>query len=148
VWGYRHTSGKWSHEYERSTGWEPAPVWEYPGGVVGWVQFCGEDVALSQFPHSYPVFRNDKMIEEWVARRVYRQKVIAVVADECQTDLAKRNIYFEKRTRSCRPAFGDACPFMNACWNAAVEANPLASGLYKVREPHHDIEIQLEGGIE
>jgi hypothetical protein len=149
VWGWRR-GDQWEHEYAkaRSAGWEPAPVWEYPGGIVEWVMRLGAEEASQQFPHSYPVTLNEKMLEEWVARRTYRQKVIALVADDCQNDLDQRNLYFEKRTRSCRPAFGDACPFLLACWNAAAEANPLATGDYVEREPHHDIELQLEGGME
>jgi hypothetical protein len=145
VWGWKRSSD-WSTSYK--AGWDPTPVWEYPGGIVRWVQLCGEEVAASQFPHSYPVMRNDKEIDEWVSRRLHRQRVIRLVEAECQTDLEMRNIHFEKRTRSCRPAFGDACEFLLACKNAAVEANPLGSGEYVPRVPHHEIEIQLEGGGE
>lgn len=147
VWGwYNRAKDLWTANYDqaRSKDWEPMPVWEYPGGVVEWVQRAGEEVALAQFPHSAPVMLNEKMLDDYVTTRTAREREIAEVKEECRTDWTKRVIYFEPRTRNCRPAFGDACPYLACCWNAAVQEAPLASGLYEERTPHHDVELIYE----
>lgn len=145
VWGYyNEKTGGWTSEYEnaKSSGWRPMPVWEYPRGVVAWItEVVGREAALAVFPHTAPVFYNARLLEDWIRRRTHREQVIAAVKEECRSDPATRAIYFERRTRSCRPAFGDACPYRLACWNAVVEANPLASEDYIERVPHHEIEL-------
>lgn len=146
VWAWKNNiTGAWTCDYAkaRSAAWEAAPVWDYPGGIVSWVQACGQEVAQAQFPHSAPCFLNERMLDEWVERRIDRARIVAEVQEECQSDLQRRNLFFEKRTRNCSPAFGDPCPYIAACWNAGTNENPLASGLYEERVPHHEIEIQF-----
>lgn len=143
VWGYyNRKADSWEHEYDKARGndWEKMPIWEYPGGIVEWVQRCGQDVALAQFPHSSPVFLDDRMLSDWVSRRLARERHIAQVETCAQRNIPVRSIHFERRTRSCRPPFGDACPYLPCCWNAVVEKDPLSSGLYVARVPHHELE--------
>lgn len=147
VWGYYNPSTeRWTHDYNlaRSSAWNPRPVWEYPGGTLEWVRLCGEDVANAQFPHTAPVFLNDRMLESWVARVAARQSQIAAVESACREDLKARAIYFEQRTKNCRPPFGGACEYLMACWNASIGQDPLGSGQYVKRVPHHDVEMILK----
>jgi hypothetical protein len=144
VWGFRNRdTGAWTHEYTkaRAAAWDRAPVWDYPDGIVAWVQSCGEDLAIQQFPHSAPVFLNERMLDNWVARKYGRMEEVAAVLDESRVNENIRRLYFEQRTKACAPAFGDACPYRICCWNAAVGAAPLASGIFEERTPHHQIEI-------
>lgn len=146
VWGYyNHDSKEWSHSWEdgRKAGWQPVPIWEYPGGIIEWVRKCGEEVALSQFPHSQPVFLNTRMLEGWVNRRRFRQQVIRSVENRCKWDVSLRQRYFEQRTKNCRPAWGDPCEYAPACWNAHVAIDPLGSGEFIRRVPHHDVEATI-----
>jgi len=147
VWGwYNNKTGKWTHEYSKSrtADWEPMPVWEYPDGIVSWVMQCGEDTARQQFPHSPPIFLNKRMLDEWVARRTYRERILRSVDHLCQTDLDLRALHYERRQGQCRPPFGDACPYLKACWNADVYRNPGADSDYEPRQPHHDVELTFE----
>lgn len=142
VWGYYNSqSGAWTHDYNksRSSNWEPMPVWEYPGGVVEWVQKCGEEVARAQFPTSPPVTLNKRMLNEWVTRRLAREKQIRVVQDLCQTDLKARSVFFPMIQSQCRPAFGDPCPYIRPCWTAGFD--PKNDPDFEVRKPHHDLEV-------
>lgn len=144
VWAWRNIkTGAWTHEYAkaRSADWEHAPVWEYPGGIVEWVASLGREIAIAQFPHSYPVFLNERMLDTWVARRLARQRQIEEVRALCQADWDERVLFFEPRTAQCRPAFGAECPFLKCCWNAEINANPLASDQFVRRTPHHELEI-------
>lgn len=146
VWAYYSAKmNKWSHEYKTGSDWTHMPTWEYPGGIVAWVKFCGQEVALSQFPHSVPVFLDERMLNDWIRRRTDRQRTISAVKDRCRTDLEWRGLHFERRTNQCRPAFGDLCPYLLPCWNATAELDPLSTGDYEVRKPHHEIEVS---GIE
>jgi hypothetical protein len=142
VWAYFNTaSGKWSHEYERGANWVPRPVWEFPGGIVSWViDICGEWTAKSQFPTTAPVFLNEKMLNEWTDRRLSRQKQIADWQTNPRT-VWKLTEIFPKKQSFCRPAFGDACPYVAACWNAQTNYDPLQHGDYVQRQPHHTIEL-------
>jgi hypothetical protein len=144
VWAYRR-GDDWRSDY--AAGWDHAPVWEYPGGVVEWVTRLGEDVARSQFPHSAPIFLNERLLDQMIERRIEREREIAEWEDASRVDPGTRNLVFEQRTEQCRPAFGDPCPFLAACWNAEINKNPLGSGLYKVREPHHEIEVEWLKGL-
>lgn len=143
VWGwFNPTSNQWSCSYEKSRGasWMPMPVWEYPGGIVEWVQFCGKETAQAQFPHSPPVFLNERMLNEWIERRLYRERTIRAVEHLCERDQHLRSIHFERRMGQCRPSFGDECPYLQACWNAEINKDPLLNGEYLVRTPHHPME--------
>lgn len=144
VWGYyNHQRNEWGHEYDKCRGsdWVPMPVWEFDGGLVEWVQRLGPDIARSQFPLSPPVFLNERHLDLWVHRRTGRQMQIHRVEGGCRNDEKMRETFFESRTKNCKPAFGDACPYLLACWNAEVNKDPLASSEYTVRVPHHDTEI-------
>lgn len=148
VWAYYNASkNEWSHSYEKSRGseWTPMPVWEYPGGIVEWVQLLGDEVAKSQFPFAPPVFLNPRMLDEWIQRRLLRERNIDCVKSLCVDNEELRGVYFERRTKNCRPPFGDACPYLPLCWNAQANLKPMEHPDFVVREPHHDLEtIDLE----
>lgn len=149
VWAwYNASTKKWTSEYSqaRSAQWEKMPVWEFDGGIVQWVIQCGEDTARSQFPHTGPVFLNDHMLNQWIEERTTREMLIADARGHDGTlwDMG----VFPHSLKNCRPAFGDACDYQLACWNATVGANPLASGEYIKRTPHHHMEVVLrEQGV-
>lgn len=147
VWAYyNHVRDNWSHEYQRGADWIPRPIWEYPYGIVNWVLSLGEEVAREQFPHSAPVFLDERMLADWIRRRTRRQKEIKIVKERAAIDLPYRALHFERRTSQCRPAFGDDCPYLLPCWNATAEKNPMGTGEYVKREPHHDVETTMEEG--
>lgn len=147
VYGYLNlVNEQWEWDYQKARGadWIPCPIWEFPGGVVKWVQRVGEEEARSIFPMTQPIFFNKRLLDSWVARRLSRERRILPVVEECQTNSRLREVVFEQRTAQCRPAFGDACPYRLACWNAGVNADPLKSGEFIVRTPHHEVEIVTE----
>lgn len=149
VWAWYNASTEdWTHVYDKARGkdWVAMPVWEYPHGMVDWVLKCGEDVAKTQFPHTPPVFLNERMLNDWIQRRLHRQRQISCVEQVARTSESTRSTYFEMRTRNCRPAFGDSCPYLKICWNAEDNLNPMRSGDFVPRQPHHDVElIGVEG---
>lgn len=143
VWGYyNETTKDWTHDYNkaRSGAWSLRPVWSYPNGVVEWVSRAGEEVAHNIFPSTAPVTLDKRMLESWVKRRTAREQQIKLVKEIVVKNADIRDIYFEQRTSKCQPAFGDRCPYLSLCWNAERGRDPLATGDYIPRVPHHDLE--------
>lgn len=138
-------TGAWTHDYTKSRGaaWTKAFVWDYPDGILAWVKKCGQEVAHDQFPMSPPVMLNEPMLDEWILRRTFRQRRVHSNAHLSDGPLGVKMhvLTFEKRQNQCRPPFGDACPYVQACWNAEVGKDPIGSGNYVVRKPHHNLEI-------
>lgn len=144
VWAwYNHEQNRWTHSYEeaRSKDWARMPVWEFPGGIVEWVSKCGPEVAKDQFPFTQPIFFNKSLLDGWVARRLNRERRIHPIVEVSQKNIHVRRIHFEMRTAQCMPPYGEACPFIQACYNSTVNENPFIHGEYIERTPHHDVEI-------
>lgn len=147
VRGYRRQEAEDQYQYsvkfQRGAGWEPFPTWEYPGGVEAWVvDLCGRAVAEEVFIYSAPIQLDDRQVESWVISRTAREEEVERVREACRVDTKLRLKYFPMHTENCRPVRGSkaGCAYQAACHNAAVNSDPLRSGLYKKREPHHQIE--------
>ena len=146
VWAYSD-GDSWSSEWKRN--WNLRPVWEYgSGGAEGvkeWVLLLGREVGLEQFPVSLPIVEDQALVEELLVQRAQRESEVQlylhhrlIMSDE---DRKRSHAYiFPKRYSHCKPSFGSACPYLHACWNGDVGADPLGSGIYVRRIPHHDVE--------
>jgi hypothetical protein len=147
VWAYSDGEN-WSTDWRKN--WDLRPLWEYgSGGAEGireWVLRLGPDVGLSQFPVSVPIVEDRAMVEEWLEERAERE---AEVSDFLTRRLTMQpqeiapvfKLVFPKRRIHCKKAMGGACPYLHACWNADIGNDPLGSGLYVRRIPHHDVEV-------
>lgn len=138
LWGYMGAQG-WSSAWK--SGWELAPIWEHPSGPVGWVEELGEGVAFQQFPCSAPIYLDDRVLDHLLAQVLHRQKELDTFREMWQTDESLIDQFFPQHFSKCRPSFGDKCGYLGACHNAEINLDPLGSGLYKPRTPHHEVEI-------
>jgi hypothetical protein len=141
VWAYYNAStGAWEDDYQKARGaqWDLAPVWNYPGGIVGWVKKCGPETAHEQFPHTEPIFLDRQMVEKWAERRAARLTEI----ENWKNGMINpsRHIIFKQCTQNCIPAFGDPCQYNPLCWNATWYEHPETHPGFKPREPHHLVE--------
>lgn len=146
---YDDHTDSWRPDYKY--GWTRRGLWEYPGDLFEWVVGLGAEVASHQFPQSHPIFYDKRLVDLLAARRIYRLNEIRDVKEECRTNLDKRAIYFEHRFKKCRPEFGlenTECPYLAACHNSVVGADPIGSTLYVPRTPHHDAELMIEKEFE
>lgn len=144
IWAYRSEAGKWSPDWGKDL--TLAPLWEYTPGILEWVRLLGEGEAFSQFPFSAPIFLNRRLVDQVIRQRLERERLVCAAREVCQTDLDQRSLFFEPRYTQCRPMIGAPCPYLAACHNATINADPLGSGLFKPRTPHHELElIGLEG---
>jgi hypothetical protein len=135
--------GAWDAKWHRD--WMLRLVDEREGGVEKWVIDQGEEVGRGLFPFSAPIFLNERLLDSLVHDRHKRESDLTKVRHLCQTEPLVRAQYFEQRFSKCRAAFGSECGYLAACHNATVEADPLGSGLYIKRTPHHDLETLMRG---
>lgn len=134
-------SENWRFDYaEARSGFVATGAWEYPGSYVEFVQRVGREKAEGVFPHTEPIFLSEKLLEEYISEEYLRAVEATREGPACRGDEARRGVVFPKNTDACRPIFGDPCPYRAACWNSSVNENPIASGLYVERVPHHEVE--------
>ncbi len=135
-------------------GWRKVPVWtEYPGGVKAWIEdLANQRIAPRHinaldalFPQSLPVSRRRDEIESWRRQVVVEESMAKVGSEIClnhpmpgdpRTFDEVLDIHFPQHTHSCF-RFNSKCEFFECCWNPAVKADPLASGLYQISIPNH-----------
>lgn len=138
VWAWREPG----QDYK--PGLTPVPVWEY-GSLGAWIRVLGSEVALNQFPLSMPIFCNDRLLDLLIERRIERETEVSnylEIAKSTEMPLSTAQIIFEPRYSQCRPPGRERqCPYLACCHNATVSEDPLGSGLYVTRTPHHELEI-------
>lgn len=144
VWAYYdEKQDRWQQEYKY--GLTLRPIWEYPGGIFEWVKVCGEETAKEMFPVSRPLFLNRRIIEPMLNRRIIRMQEIRDFKDGSMGPDADRQLVFEARYTQCNPVIGAPCAYLSACHNGEVNADPIGSGVYVPRIPHHEIERVMRG---
>ncbi len=132
--------------------WVGFNVWEEMG-VKKWIEIlqtgeiqpnCGDMLRKFVFsPVEY--FRGEGEIEEAIKEIGYQEKGIAtaietlVGASQEQRDIIMNGQFLHIR-KHCEFHFGSQCEYKELCWNPTVGQDPVGSGLYQIREPHHEAE--------
>lgn len=154
VYAYQAPDGAWSGAWKPSP-WRLTPRWErldsiglpvLPDldtavrGVLDWVRGQGEAIAIDLHPMSAPVVSNDRLLNQLIRERTRREQEVDFVRDRMDGRSDLIETYFPSNFNACRPSIGDECPYLAACHNAEVGADPIGSGMYVPRTPHHDLE--------
>lgn len=129
VQAYHNTlTGEWTHNFLVGKGeeWEETFVWNYPGGLVDWVLKCGREVADRQFPLSPRIPCNPGMVQDWVQRRLGRERMMGSATGNAVNNEWHRGQHFPRNTQSCKPLVGEECPFILSCWSEEVLKSPLS----------------------
>jgi hypothetical protein len=133
VWYYSN-GDQFSPKWLR--GWTRHPVTDYPGGIYAWVQQMKDQfptILAEQYPISQPIPLRQDMLDQFCEERLYRERAIALwSASQATSHPIPRAATFEHRTSRCK-----RCPYKEACWSPTIGRNPLESGLYVERTPHH-----------
>lgn len=129
----------WQAEYKY--GLTATGVWEYPGGIIKWVEKLGKDVAVGLFPISEPIMCDDRLLEDLMIARAARERLLNLVRDTCRDNRELRTKFFEPCFERCQPVVGAPCVYLAACHNREVNTDPIGSGLYVPRTPHHEVEL-------
>lgn len=145
IWAWSDGASGWSKDYKK--GWNLRPVWEFDSdpteAVTRWVALLDRDVALNQFPVSLPIVLDRQVAEDVLADRTAREAAVQGYFEVLDRDpdaapALHRQLFPQLRTK-CRKAFGYPCPYVEACWNPEIGSDPLASGIYVRRTPHHEV---------
>ena len=166
-WNWRDEMGKkkalnWQN-------WKSFAAWEIPGGIKRWVEELLAPDAMGyskvqreagscleqQFVCPMPYFRQDVDMANWYQQtrfqeeEVHGQLVILQEAIqehgwESGTVTTLLNRWFPQYRRSCD--WPDACEFQDVCFSVAVGRDPIGSGLYRPRVPHHQPEVDQQAG--
>jgi hypothetical protein len=143
-------------------GWEPFNVWEMEGGVKRWLEWlqtgeiqpeCG-DILRQQVITPIEYFRDQDEIEEAIAEVALQESRIrnelvgmGEMKDETDVRIAMARTFPHNR-RHCKFHFGGRCEYEAACWAMEVKNDPIGSGLYEIRIPHHQKEKEIHGKVE
>ncbi len=161
--GWRFLGGgpiTFAYTYMRSKGWERFFTAEHPDGISGWGEEMPADLLEKQFPRTQPIYPRADLCERFFAQLVQRETAIAsaianikLISDSARSDADKSKLIdrimddvFPMKFKACSGRYGKFdCPLLEACWNPRVGSDPLGSGLYIQREPHHQPERELLG---
>jgi len=147
VYGYRKhgAPGLYDTQYlaKRKPGFERFPAAEYENtvsggrGIAAWIHHLLQvdpQIVRDCFPATQPIFLNRAMMTSFLEQRTRREKEIAAA-----TDLTP----FPQNFSACEPYYG-TCPYLECCWEPNTGKDPIGSGLYVERHPHHAAELQLK----
>ena len=130
-------------------GWERVPVWEL--GVGNWVTtLLPREQLDANYPRTPPIMIRRDMVQAWLRQSAHREREIAEGARllreaeavlEGETLGAERaallDRYFRQNFAKCTPGMGYACPFLDLCWQPEMGKDPVGSGAFRPRQPHH-----------
>lgn len=149
AWGWRAEelpgilNAQFSYEEQRRKGWSRFLTTEYPGGVGAWVANMPEEILRAQFVQTDPIFMRRDVTDRLVAQIIARENQIAEALKDGDPDQETLDTVFPQHFDKCTPAFGFNCEYANACWVPWIKNDPIASGQFTWREPHHAAERKV-----
>lgn len=141
-------------------GWEPFNAWELEGGIKTWIDMLqmGDiqrdegDILAAQFIQPAPYFRRQQDIDSQLIQiggietRIEQALEIVQEAEMGSDDhRGMLDAVFPQNKRACH--YPRDCEFINVCYNDQVFIDPVGSGLFKWREPHHTLEKLQHGKL-
>lgn len=150
------TSEDWQVQYEwvdgsgqhrrLGKGYRKVPVWRsYPGGIEAWVRkVWSEHSSLFDdlFVELEPILRSDYEIERW--KRQTLEPIAQRQANANHLNSVGKHLdeLFPMYTSHGNCIWPRKCTYYELCHGTAA-SDPIGSGLYKIRTPHHP----LLGGV-
>lgn len=125
---YRSSRGEYSTRY--ISGWDYC-TFNGVDYIEKWVRELPSEVLEGQYLISAPIFLREDMAFSCLAETLEREKVIKAWRE----GLVPTAVAFPHHTTWCAE-----CEYQQACWIPSVQSDPLRSGFYKAREPHHSLE--------
>lgn len=139
VYGWRNkVTGTWISSVASVTTpseWERKGIWEYPAGLVKWVQFVGPSQIDAYFPVSPPTLLNSPILQFWTERVRRRFQTIRNTTPSAHVDPKLRNMLFARNQDECRKDDGSVCPYLECCWNEQIGAMPLRNSVSYIPNP-------------
>lgn len=131
--------------YRYVNGLSKYPIWETTDSKT-WVEGMPLDVLEKQFGETGPIFLNTHLCERWLRQTAIRERTIregierierAFEENDQGVALEVLDSVFPQHFDECSPGWGLGCSYADVCWTPGVERDPIRSGLYTWRTPHH-----------
>lgn len=126
---------------------EKVAVWEEMG-VKAWVEAMTVDELGTLFTPVPPIKPRALDLLRWKQQTIYQERGIAAdlaEIDEAEDEETAQRLLaerFPKNDGHCHRYFGHPCPFEPLCFTSEVERDPIGSGRYVWRVPHHEQEME------
>jgi len=137
------------HEYTRQKGYVRTAIWEDPDlgateieRLANWVQWLPLEVVEAQIATPEPILRAPDRVQHKIVQIIGIEQRVAEGAEEVNRhthpfDAEGLDFHFPQNERACNWSFGRGCPFYDICWMPDVGADPIGSGKFMARDPHH-----------
>jgi hypothetical protein len=153
--------GLWQSEWPRNAkGWTKVAVWDHHTPQE-WVELLDHQGRLNDLfpviPVVLPTLRDQELAVSQVVRaemnfilRLDELEALAVAPHLSPEDQAERRLRWERilfeqnRGRCYKYGLNHGCPFIGYCFNETAALDPIGSGGYVERTPHHAAEIDPE----
>jgi hypothetical protein len=137
-------------------GWEPFNLWESDITIKDWVNAlfteqvqpeCGNPVKGVVITPTEG-FRDDREIRMAISEIRYQERNIEIALEhfseesEVEGQQYVLDEYFPHYRGTCEFYFGEQCSYYGLCWKPEIAVDPLGSGLYQIRTPHHVAELE------
>lgn len=136
---FNKTTGEWSHLFkltdEDGGSWVERPVWEYGLTLIEWVIKVGATVADQQFPLSPKIPLNQRVVNLWLQRRLFRERHLQSMKVTAQDNMYLRNLHFPMKTEACAPIHSAPCAFKDLCWSEPFMSAALMSQKFTPNNP-------------
>ena len=134
VYGYK-SGTKLSYSYV--AGWKHFPVWEEMDQIE-WIRNAPLNILERSYVLSPPILRDEARLEVVKNQIVAAEQKISLdkLSHPCKNGFCE--ICWPQNTKSCYRMCCRPCSFVDICHGSVVD--PLASGQFKIREPHHECE--------
>lgn len=122
-------------------GAEHVRVWEETTPAA-WIAAQTPEKLASLFVHVMPVVPAEDRMASWRRQEVAKERRIAVAVTRLGPFPAEKDLdeEFPQNEDHCLRYWGHPCAFEAACFTARVRRDPVGSGLYALRVPHHRAE--------
>lgn len=116
---------------------EPQPM----SSIAWWIDWLPEELLEAQFAIVPPLLRDQAVMESKVRqivaieRQIYLGKMTYEQAESDEQRLIVLDNMFPQNERAC--IWPSKCSVYDICWTGGVSADPIGSGLFRARIPHH-----------
>ncbi len=129
--------------------WNKFRVWNEMG-VAEWVEKCLPEAACAaQFVTTTPLVRDQGRLDSWVRQAVSIETGVARDRDTVNQFkfgsgewVAALDQCFPQHFGHCHAFNGSPCPFVKVCFESMPDQEPLETGSYVARRPHHSTEVE------
>jgi hypothetical protein len=137
--------------YDSTIGMEPREMgWKSEAQAQGYTMQHPLDEV---FPAPLTVYRSDDQLRDWIEQVEAQERRVAeaVAQVEAATDEGGKrhrlNVLFPMSRRAC--SYPSECQFTKVCYGGEdAQRDPMATGAYKQREPHHTPEAEAQKAVE